>query len=39
MDEEWISCFVILLDDMTFLQSLNLFPNNEYNGPQWVWVK
>ena len=39
MDEEWISCFVILLDDMTFLQSLDLFPNNEYDGPQWVWVK
>ena len=29
MDEQWIACFVILLDDMTFLQSLDLFPNNE----------
>jgi hypothetical protein len=28
---------VILLDDMTFLQSLDLFPDDEYNGPQWVW--
>lgn len=39
MGEEWIACFVILLDDMTFLQSLGLFPNNEYNGPQWMWFK
>jgi hypothetical protein len=23
MDEEWIACFVILLDDMTFLRSLH----------------
>lgn len=39
MDEELISCFVILLDHMTFLQSLDLFPNNEYSGPQRVWFK
>ena len=37
MDEDWIAYFVLLLDDMTFLQSLDLFPNNDYNGVQWVW--
>lgn len=36
MDADWIAYFVILLDDMTFLQSLDLFPNNEYNGVQWM---
>jgi hypothetical protein len=37
VDEDWIACFVILLDDMTFLQSLDLFPDDAYNGVQWVW--
>jgi hypothetical protein len=37
MDEDWIAYFVILLDDMGFLTEVGLFPNNEYNGPQWIW--
>ena len=39
IDEEFISMFVILLDDMSFLQSVGLFPNNNFNGPMWTWVK
>jgi hypothetical protein len=37
MDEDWIAHFVILLDDMSFLTELGLFPNDEYNGVMWTW--
>lgn len=37
MDEDWIAYFVILLDDMSFLSELGLFPNDEYNGVMWTW--
>ena len=37
MDEDWISYFVILLDDMSFLTEVGLFPNNDFNGIMWTW--
>lgn len=38
MDEDWITYFVILLDDMSFLTEVGLFPNNDFNGVMWTWV-
>lgn len=37
MDEDWISYFVILLDDMSFLTEVGLFPKNDFNGIMWTW--
>lgn len=39
LDEGWLTFFVILLDDMTFLQSIGQFCNDEFNGPMWTWLK
>jgi hypothetical protein len=36
-DEEGAVYFAVLLDNMTFLQSRGLFPDDEYNGPQWLY--
>lgn len=37
MDDKFFEAFNIALDDMTFLQSIGEFPNDDFNGPMWCY--